>query len=114
RSDGANGWITLAVGVDPEKLAPLEALLREELARLRSDPPSAVEIEEAKAHLVGRALSAAQSNDELARALATDWLWHGRIVTPEALEARLAEIERRDVLDVIEAFTSGAVIKVVP
>jgi predicted Zn-dependent peptidase len=114
RSDGVNGWITLAVGVDPHKLEPLAALLREELARLRTDPPTVAEVEEAKAHLVGRAISAAQSNEELAQALAVDWLWHGRIVSPEALEALLAEVDRRDVLEAIDAFTAGTVIRVVP
>lgn len=114
RSDGENGWITLAAGVDPHKLEPLAALLREELERLASDPPSAAEVREAKEHLVGRAVSAAQGNEELASALATDWLWQGRLVTPGALEAMLADVDRRDVLDAIEAFTSGTVIRVVP
>ncbi len=112
RSDGGDGWVTLAVGVDPQKLEALEALLREELRRLEDDPPTAAEVEEAKAHLAGRKLSAAQSNAELARALATEWLWHGQLTSPGEFEARLERVERQDVLDAINDFINGTVIRV--
>lgn len=112
RSDGSDSWITLAAGVDPHKLEPLEALLREELQRLQADPPTAAEVEEAKRHLVGRKVSAAQSNAELADALAAEWIWYGKLQSVEALEARLERIERQDVLEAVAGFTGGTVIAV--
>lgn len=112
RSDGHNGWITLEVGVDPGKLAPLRDLMETELQRLREEPPTIEEIEEAKRHFLGRARSAAQSNDELSSALAEQWLWYGDTQTPKALDRRLGRISRQDVLDAIPAFVQGAVVSV--
>lgn len=112
RSNGIDGWVTLSVGVDPGTLVALKKLMADELQRLRSDPPSAREIDEAKNHFVGRARSAAQSNDELSSDLATAWLWHGEIVSPEALERRLAAVTRDDVLRAVDGFLRGTTISV--
>ncbi len=112
RSNGVDGWVTLSVGVDPGKVPALKTLLTDELRRLRSDPPSDREIDEARNHFVGRARSAAQSNDELSSALATDWLWHGEIVSPQALQRRLANVTRDDVLRAVDGFLRGTTIVV--
>jgi predicted Zn-dependent peptidase len=112
RSDGENGWVTLAVGVDPDKLAPLKALLEAELIRLRDQPPTAGEIEEAKRHSLGRARSAAQSNEELSSRVAEQWLWYGELLAPADLEARLREVSLQDVLAAIPAFTDGVTVVV--
>lgn len=112
RSDGANGWITLSVGVDTAKLDPLKALLAEELERLEKDPPTSEEIDEAKAHLVGRAVSAAQSNDEITDSLLTDWLWFGELRSSAELEVALAGTDREHVLAAIPAFRRGLTIVV--
>jgi hypothetical protein len=110
RSNGSDGWITLAVGVDSDKLDALRALLISEFDRLLDDPPTLAEVEEAKSHFVGRARSAAQSNAELATALAQQWLWYGDTQTVKQLERRLAPISRQDVLDAIPAFIRGTTI----
>jgi predicted Zn-dependent peptidase len=110
RSDGANGWITLAVGVDPAKLRELQALLRAELGRLQQEAPTDAEIEEAKRHLVGRALSGAQSNGEISAGLAQRWLWHGELFTAKQLERRLQEIDRGAVLDAVAPFVEGVTV----
>lgn len=112
RSDGVNGWVTMSVGVDPGKINALRELMRQELARLKSDPPSIAEIEEAKSNFIGRARSSAQSNDEIASRLATEWLWYGDIVTPKALEHRLAGISRKDIINAIDGFIRGTTITV--
>lgn len=112
RSDGSDGWVTLAVGVDPHKLEPLEALMREELERLETEPPTVAEVEEAKQHLVGREVSAAQNNAELADALAAEWIWYGKLQSAEELETRLGRVRQQDVLDAIDDFTEGTVITV--
>ncbi len=112
RSDGDSGWVTLAVGVDPGKLIPLKDLLHAELQRLRDDPPTIGEIEEAKRHFLGRARSAAQSNEELSETLAVQWLWYGDVITPESLDRMLGPISRQDVLDIVPAFIEGVTIVV--
>jgi predicted Zn-dependent peptidase len=112
RSDGAGGWITLAVGVDPEKLPELANLLQAELARLGEVPPSQAEIDEAKRHFIGRARSASQSNAELSSALAEQWLWYGELLGLEDLERRLQRIDRRAVLDAVSSFVGGTTVVV--
>ena len=112
RSDGENGWITLAVGVDPEKLPALRQLMAEEFERLRDEPPTQDEIAEAKRHLLGRARSAAQSNRELSAVLAEHWLWYGDTVTPKALERKLGSISRQEVLAALPAFMDGVTVTV--
>jgi zinc protease len=110
RSDGRNGWITLAVGVDPGKLPDLEALLAAELERLRDEPPTIDEIEEAKRHFLGRARSAAQSNQELSQLIAEHWLWYGDTVTPKTLDRMLGRIGRKDVVDAVPGFIEGVTV----
>jgi predicted Zn-dependent peptidase len=113
RSDGANAWITLAVGVDPAKLPDLKNLLQAELERLQKEPPSHAEIEEAKRYFIGRARSAAQSNAEIASALAEQWLWYGELLTADDLERRLRRVDRVAVLDAISSFIEGATVVVI-
>jgi hypothetical protein len=112
RSDGTNGWITMGIGVDPQKVEALKLLVLQELRRLHDEPPTAAEVNEAKAYFLGRAQSAAQSNEELANALARQWLWHGDVLIKESLERRLAATSHRDVLDAIPAFIDGLTIVV--
>ena len=112
RSDGENGWVTLAVGVDPDKLEALKDLMKAELRRLHDEPPTREEIEEAKRHLVGRARSAAQSNPELAASLAENWLWYGDAVTPDAFARKLEGITRQEVIDIVPAFIDGITVVV--
>ena len=112
RSDGKNAWITLGIGVDVAKLDDLKALLESELQRLRDEPPTTSEFEEAKTYLLGRARSAAQSNEELATMHAEHWLWYRETVTPEALAARLGTITYEDLLDAVPALLGGTSIVV--
>jgi len=81
--------------------------MQAELRRLHDESPTVAEFEEAKAHLLGRATSAAQSNEELASALARQFLWHGDTAIADSLRHRLEMISHDDVLELIPAFTSG-------
>lgn len=112
RTDGNEGWVTLAIGVDPEKAESLRSLLRAELDRLRDEPPTMQEIDEARRHFLGRKRSAAQSNTEITDALAREWLWYGQLDDEAALASRLARVQREDVLQAIDALTSGATVLV--
>jgi predicted Zn-dependent peptidase len=112
RSDGVNGWVTLSIGVDPAKLPAMRDLLRNELQQLQSNPPTQEEIDEAGRHLLGRQISAAQSNQELAERLAREWLWYGELLSLDAWQSRLSGIDREDVLEIVPAFVSGSIVAV--
>ena len=113
-SNGGPGWVTLGIGVDTNKLDTLSALLAAELERLVHEPPTAAEIEEARQHFIGRALSAAQSNAELATELTRHWLWRDELPSVEALRERLDGVTRENVLAVIPGFVDGLTISVRP
>lgn len=113
-SAGGPGWMTLDVGVDPDKVDRLKQVLFGELRRLETQPPTPAEVEEAKNHLLGRAVSAAQSNEELAVALARDWLWYGEPSSVESLRERLGKTDADDVRRAVAAFTAGLTITVIP
>ena len=113
-SAGGPGWITLATGVDTDKIGKLEALLAVEFERLSSEPPTADEVEEAKRHLLGRAVSAAQSNEELGATLAQHWIRHGELPSVDTLRARLEAVTLDDVLEISPEFTSGLTLVVTP
>lgn len=113
-TDGRAGWIELSMGVDPQKLESLEELFRATLDGLATDPPSDVEVAEARRHLLGRRLSAHQSPEEIAAFLATEWTGHGRIRPPAELEAALAAVTADDLRRILPAFTAGALARVEP
>jgi len=111
-TDGTNDWITLQTGVDPAKLPAMKSLLREQLKLLITNPPSAAEIEEARTHLLGRYISAAQSNAELAESLANKWILYGRLTGYEDLKRQLEAVSRQDIMQMLPAFTNGSIVSV--
>jgi len=111
-SDGEHGRITLAIGVDPAKLDAMRELFHDTLRGLADTPPSEDEVVEARAHLRGRRLSAAQSNSEISAALLEEWIGRGRWLSKDEFEAALAAVTRHDVERVIPAFISGTTIVV--
>ena len=112
RSDGPNAWITLSIGVDPGKIDALRELLLAELERLLREPPSAGEVAEGKAHLMGRFESQRQSNAELAEGLATEWIGHDRTMDAETLQSRLNDVTVDDVRKAAAQFVNGTTIVV--
>ncbi len=111
-TDGANDWITLSIGVDPAKLPAMKKLMREELDRLLTEPPSAEEIEEARAHLLGRFASASQSNRELADMLSSQWILFGELPDYERLAQALRSVSRQQIIELLPAFTRGSVVSI--
>jgi predicted Zn-dependent peptidase len=87
-------------------------LLRGELQRLLSMPPTQADLDEARRHLLGRQLSAAQSNRELADRLAREWLWYGELLDYGDLRQRLEPVTLQDLLAVLPAFAGGAIVAV--
>jgi predicted Zn-dependent peptidase len=112
RTDGARGWVTISTGVDAARIDAMEAALRDELARLASEPPSAAEVAAARQHLLGRDLSAAQSNAEVAARLAREFVETGGLPTHEELAAMLESIGPADVAAAAAGFGRGTILRV--
>ncbi len=112
RTDGRRAWAALWTGVDPGKADAFEAELRAQLAGLQSHPPTAAEVEAARRHLLGRDLSAAQSNAEIADKLALQFIETGGIRSHRELRAVLDTITPADVAAAVPAFTRGTILRV--
>jgi predicted Zn-dependent peptidase len=112
QSDGENGRITLAIGVDPSKLDAMRALFEETLKGLAEEPPSDAEMAEARTHLRGRRLSAAQSNEEISAALLAEWVGHERLLSDDEFAAALSAVSHPDIARVTPAFLSGTTVVV--
>jgi predicted Zn-dependent peptidase len=112
RTDGTRSWATLSTGVDPDKADAMQTELRTQLARLVSEPPSPAEVEAARNHLLGRDLTAAQSNEELAAKLAREFLETGGPRSHEQLRALLQTITLADLADAAQSFARGTVVRV--
>jgi predicted Zn-dependent peptidase len=90
----------------------MKKLLREQLDLLLSQPPSHEEIEAARNHLLGRYVSAAQSNRELSESLTRQWILHGSLQTVDDLESRLKNVTLHDIMEALHAFTRGSVVSI--
>ncbi len=107
RSDGRRAWIGLSTGVDPAKLATLEALFREQVAGLQQRPPTPAEVEEARNHLLGRLGTERQTNAELAAGLAENWLWNGRLPGVGEQSQAIRQLDREDILQAVPGLLRG-------
>ena len=112
RTDGRQGWVTIWTGVDSDKTDAFEAELTAQLTRLASNPPTATEVEAARRHVLGRDLSGAQTNDEIAGKLIRNFVETGRIRSHAELKAMLDTITVAEVAKAATAFSKGAILRV--
>ncbi len=111
-NDGTTGRVSLAIGVDPAKLGAMRGLLAETLQDLAEAPPSEAELAEAKAALIGRRISAAQSNEEVSAELMEEWVGRGRLLSDEEFAEAVNVVSRQDLERVTPAFLAGTTIVV--
>jgi len=111
-TDGTSGRVSLAIGVDPAKLEAMHGLLRDTLRQLGESPPDAAELAEAKAHLLGRRISGAQSNEEISAALVEEWAGWGRLLSDEEFAAAVSSVSLQDVRRILPAFLAGTTVVV--
>ena len=71
-----------------------------------------MELDAAKNHFLGRDLSAAQSNEELAAKLAREFIETGALRTHERLRADLSAITPTDLAKAAQAFVKGTIVRV--
>ena len=112
RTNGRQTWATIRTGVDPDKADAMEAELRTQLGMLESEPPSATEIEAARNHLLGRDVTAAQSNDELAAKLARQFVETGGLRSHQQLRLVLETITAGDLAKAAKTFRRGTILRV--
>ncbi len=112
RAGPDGGLVTLAAGVDPDKIGEFRTLMKREVARLAAEPPTDAEIAEAKRHLSGRKISAAQSNSELVDAMILDWLAAGGPELPSAFARKLEKVSRDEVLAAAGELATGAIVTI--
>lgn len=111
-TDGTHAWIKIWGGVDPGKADAFEQELRNQLATLATHPPTGAEVEAAKRNLLGRDISAAQSNSEIAHKLARQVIETGRLRSHAELEQLVNSITPADVSKAVPAFTAGTILRV--
>jgi predicted Zn-dependent peptidase len=107
-SDGRSAWISLVTGVDPDKLAAARARFADLLGHLRDEPPTDLEIDEAKQHLIGRRTTATMSNEEVSAAFAREWIEQGRLLPDDEFARRVRAVTRGQVLALVPRFLAGA------
>jgi zinc protease len=90
----------------------MEAELRAQLARLATEPPTAAEVAAARNHLLGRDLTAAQSNEEWTAKLAREFVETGGLRPHAELRAQLEAITPADLAAAARAFAAGTIIRV--
>jgi len=112
RTNGRQTWATIWTGVDPDKADAMEAELGAQIGMLASEPPGAAEIEAARNHLLGRDVTAAQSNDELTAKLMREFVETGAVRSHEQLRLVLKSITAGDVAKAAKAFTKGTILRV--
>jgi predicted Zn-dependent peptidase len=111
-SDGKTGWISLVTGVNPDKLPEARERFAGLLGRLRQEPPTDAEIEEAKQHLIGRRITAPMSNEQLSAAYAREWIEQGRLLTDAEYARRVRTVSRAQVLALVPRFLEGVTVVV--
>jgi hypothetical protein len=109
-SNGPSAWISITTGVNPDKLAALTSGFREILSQLQTDPPTEAELSEAKEHLIGRRLTANQSNEELSGFYAQEWIEQGRLLTFAEFEKQVRSITLQDIFKIIPQFLNGSTV----
>ena len=111
-SDQQGGWISLGMGVDPDKFDDMQALLYEQLQGLIASPPSQQEVDDARRYLLGRYLTQHQSNRERTAFLAGQYLQFELIPGADLVTDAINAITREQVLAIVPAFVDGAVVTV--
>jgi predicted Zn-dependent peptidase len=106
-SDGRTAWISLASGVNPDRLDETSALFFGMLDAFRDQPPTEAEVEEARQYLIGRRLTAPMSDEEISAAYAREWIERGRLLTNEEWEREVRKVTREDLLRIVPAFLTG-------
>jgi zinc protease len=107
-SDGSASWVSMTMGVNPDNLKAARSVFDEVMNDLKKNPPDDAEVNAAKQHLIGRRISAYQSNEELTGFYAREWLEQGKLISQTEFEKIVRAITPDQVRKVIPGFLHGA------
>ena len=79
---------------------------------MASEPPSAAETDAARANLLGRDATAAQSNEELAAKITRQFVETGGLRSHDQLRALAETVTPADLAAATRAFAGGTIIRV--
>jgi zinc protease len=107
-SDGRTAWLSMVTGVNPDRLEAARTRFAGLMGRLRQEPPTEAEVDEAKQHLIGRRITALMSDSEISAAYAREWIEQGRLLEDAEFERRVRAVTRGQVLALVPRFLAGA------
>jgi predicted Zn-dependent peptidase len=107
-SDGNASWISIRFGVNPDKLFETKSEFEKIMQDLLKHPPTQSELAEAKEHLVGRRITAYQSNEELSGFYVREWIEQGRLLTQMEFEKQVNAVTLDQIKSIIPEFLNGA------
>ena len=107
-SDGEASWISIRYGVNPDKLNSSKELFEKLMQNLTQNPPAESELAEAKRHLIGRRITAHQSNEELSAFYVREFVEHGKIPDQSEFERRMNGVTLAEVERIIPQFIAGS------
>jgi predicted Zn-dependent peptidase len=107
-SDGNASWISIRFGVNPDKLYETKAEFERIMQALLTRPPTGRELAEAKEHLIGRRVTAYQSNDELSGFYVREWIEQGRLLSQDEFERRVNAVTPDQIKRILPDFLNGA------
>ncbi len=98
------GSFTINIGTSPEKIEQAVAGIFAEVERLRTEPPTAVEIERAQRYLIGSHDIGLQRNSSRAMAFALDELYGFGYARTLAYSDRIAEVTSEDLAQFVDSY----------
>jgi predicted Zn-dependent peptidase len=107
-SDGKASWISIRFGVNPDQLDETKKEFDRLMQDLRTNPPTEKELAEAKEHLIGRRITAYQSNEELTAFYTREWIERGWVMGQEEFDKTLSMLTLEQVKRIIPKFLDGA------
>lgn len=102
----------MTMGVNPDKLQAVRSAFEQILEDLSEDPPAEQELAEAKQHLIGRRISAYQSNEELSAFYAREWIEQGRLADQREFEKKVRAVTGEEVQKIIPQFLHGVAVTI--
>ena len=90
----------------------MEAEIKAQLAMLVNKPPTPEEVDAARNHLLGRDMTAAQSNEELTSKLAREFVETGGLRSHDVLREQLKTITPADLAALAPFLADGTLIRV--
>jgi zinc protease len=111
-SDGNASWISIRFGVNPDKLVETRSEFQKLMNNLLENPPTGRELSEAKEHLIGRRITAYQSNEELSGFYAREWIEQQRLLTQTEFENKVNAVTLQQIKAIIPKFLKGVSVTV--